>query len=580
MPVIATAGHVDHGKSTLVRRLTGTDPDRWEEEHRRGLTIDLGFAEMQLPSGGRVGFIDVPGHARFVKNMLAGVGSVQACLLVVDANEGWKPQSEEHLRILELVGVRNGLIALSKAAAVEADLLGMVHLDVTEAVAGTFLAGAPIIAVDALSGRGIPQLEAAIDRLVLDLEHPADLCRPRLWIDRSFSISGAGAVVTGTLAGGALAVADGVSIVTSKHVLTSRIRGLQSFGRSVDIAQAGSRVAVNLAGLHYRDVRRGDALVTPNQWHLTRRVDASLTVLTSSERPVTGRAAVAVHIGSNALAVRVQILGASGTEPGSVGFVRLFLPRALPLLPGDRYILRDLGRGQTIGGGEILDIDPQSRGSARHPDRSVDRVLRERGWMTVDDLERLTGERRPVTLGRWVTDAAWEETARARLDLRIEAAGEEGLDLSNITEQERALLDELVDVQVGHGRVRRVDAAGLAASLAQPFLDALDASPFTPPPTSEFDLSPTVLRDLKQQGRIVERDGIVFSSHAVHQAALIVARLLADQPSGISVSEIRVAMGSTRKWTLPLVALLDTTGATRRRDELRIAGPRLPSLED
>src|ERR1051325_3420005 len=225
MHVVATAGHVDHGKSTLVQALTGIDPDRFAEEKARGLTIDLGFAWMMLPSGRELAFVDVPGHVRFIKNMLAGVGAVDACLFVVAAPEGWKPQSEEHLRILDLLGVSRGIVALTKAAVVDDEWRELARLEVADAVAGTFLADAPIVAVDAPAGHGLDELRAAPDELVATTPTAPDRGRPRLWVDRSFAAKGAGTVVTGTLAGGVLRIDDELELPAGQRV---RVRALQS----------------------------------------------------------------------------------------------------------------------------------------------------------------------------------------------------------------------------------------------------------------------------------------------------------------------------------------------------------------
>ncbi|MBV8690083.1 MAG: selenocysteine-specific translation elongation factor, partial [Actinobacteria bacterium] len=231
MHVVATAGHVDHGKSTLVLALTGMDPDRFEEEKRRGLTIDLGFAWATLPSGRELAFVDVPGHVRFIKNMLAGVGAVDACLFVIAATEGWKPQSEEHLRILELLGIEHGLVALTKVALVEDEWLDMVHTEIAERLAGTFLAGAEVVDVDAPSGRGVDDLRAALDRMLAGTPTAADRDRSRLWIDRTFAAKGSGTVITGTLAGGSIAVDD--ELVLEPGGAPVRVRGLQNHQRAV-----------------------------------------------------------------------------------------------------------------------------------------------------------------------------------------------------------------------------------------------------------------------------------------------------------------------------------------------------------
>src|SRR3954471_18197279 len=340
MHVIATAGHVDHGKSTLVEALTGTDPDRLAEEKGRGVTIDLGFAGGALASGRRYAFIDVPGHVRFLKNMLAGVGAVDACLFVVAASEAWKPQSEEHLRILELLGITHGVIALTKVGVVDDDHAELARLDVLDHVEGTFLDGAEIIAVDAPTGVGLGQLRLALDRLLTDTPAAADRDRPRLWIDRSVAASGAGTVVTGTLTGGPLAVGDEVEVRDRQL----RVRSLQSLGQAHERLGPGNRTAVNLVGVHHHDVARGDALVRPGQWHHTRTIDASLRVLDALDHEVSRRGAYVAYIGSGEHPVRLRILGPDAISPGAHGLVRLHLPTALPLMPGDHFVLRESGR--------------------------------------------------------------------------------------------------------------------------------------------------------------------------------------------------------------------------------------------
>ena len=296
MRVVATAGHVDHGKSSLVLALTGTDPDRFEEEKRRGLTIDLGFAHTSLPSGSGVSFVDVPGHVRFLRNMLAGVGGVDGCLFVVAATEGWKPQSEEHLRILELLGLRHGVIAMTKRGLVDDEWAEIAMLEIADHVGGTFLDGAPIVAVDSVDGFGLNELRAALDELVAGTPESADRGRPRLWIDRVFAAKGAGTVVTGTLTGGRLHQDEPVVIEPGAH--EARIRSIQSLGSTVDEIGAGNRVALNLNGVGHDEIGRGDAVVTPGRWRTTDRFDASLDVLPALDHEVSRRGAYAAYIGS------------------------------------------------------------------------------------------------------------------------------------------------------------------------------------------------------------------------------------------------------------------------------------------
>lgn len=569
MRVVATAGHVDHGKSTLVRVLTGVDPDRWDEEKRRGLTIDLGFAATTLPSGAELAFVDVPGHVRFLRNMLAGVGSVRACLFVVAATEGWKPQSEEHLRILEVLGVRHGVVALTKVDAVDDDRRVLAGLDVADRLRGSFLEAAPVVEVGAPSGVGVDDLRAELDRLLERVGPPDDLDRPRLWVDRSFSRRGAGTVVTGTLSGGRLAVDDRLAVEPGGHEV--RVRTLHAFGRAVEEARPDSRTAVNLAGVDHRGVGRGDALVRPGQWHAASRVDASLTVLRSLDHDVSARGAYLAYLGSGEHAVRVRLLGVRSLRPGSTGAVRLHLPTALPLLPGDRYVLREAGRDETIGGGEVLDVDPVRPAAHARPDRSVERVVAERGFVAVDELERLTGVRREPDVGRWVAAPPALQDARQRLAAAVEGAAPLGLDLAALDERDRALLATLDGVDVRDGRVVPVGADDPLG--AHPFVEQVRRSLFAPPPPDGVD--PAVVRALLRRGELVERDGVVFAAEAVPAAADVVARLLAEYPDGVTVSHARDALGITRKHALPLLGLLDAAGLTRRRGDLRVAGPRL-----
>ena len=582
MRVVATAGHVDHGKSTLVHTLTGTDPDRLAEEKARGLTIDLGFAHTTLPSGAEVAFVDVPGHVRFLRNMLAGVGAVDACLFVVAATEGWKPQSEEHLRILELLGIRHGAVALTKAALVDDDWLQLARMELDDHLAGTFLAGAEVVAVDAPTGRGIDGengLRAALDRLVAATPEAVDRSRARLWIDRSFAAKGSGTVVTGTLTGGALAVDDEVSIVPGG--LTARVRALQSHGSDASSATPGRRLAVNLAGagIHHGAVERGQAVVHPGRWHLTARFDASLTVLSSLGHKVSRRGAHVAYLGSGEHPVRLRVLGPDAITPGETGLVRLHLPVALPLLPGDRFVLRESGRSETVGGGEVLDVAPIRPASKAAPDRRVERLVAERGWVLLGDLRRITADdgidvRIADVGGRWVVDPVVLAATKARI---MDALP---MDIAALDERDRMVMSDLAergDVVIAEGRARHPDATDPMAALARtPWLVELRAAPFSPPSATEAGVDRGLVRDLVRHGFVVERDGFHYSAEAVTAAVAILAGLLEQHPDGITVGDVRDALGTTRKHVIPLLAHLDAGGVTRRRGDLRIAGPRLP----
>ncbi len=568
---VSTAGHVDHGKSTLVEALTGVDPDRFAEEKARGLTIDLGFGSAQLPSGRSVSIIDVPGHERFIRNMLAGVGAVDACLFVVAANEGWMPQSEEHLRILELLGVSHGLIALTKVGLCEAEIAELARMEVEERVEDTFLSGAPIVETDVVDGLGLDELRAGLDDLVDRTPAAVDHRRPRLWVDRAFAARGAGTVVTGTLGGGQIRVDDELDLRPKGAAV--RVRALQSHHSQRTKIGPGNRVAVNLSGVGHQDVARGDVLVRAKQWHLTNRVDASLTVLSTLDHEVSRRGAHAIYVGACELPVRMRILGLEALSPGETGLVRLHLPHRLPLLPGDRFVLRESGRAETIGGGTVLDVDPVLPASRAKPDLSIDRVIAERGWVKADRLVLLTGQPREPDVGGWVVSPDVLEQSRTRLREAVDAAGPLGLDVAGLDERDRAVLELLDDVMTEGGRVRPVGQSDPFEN--HRYTAALEAAPFTPPEPEAAGVNRSEVRELVKRGLIVDQDGVFFAARAMEAAQSVLAEMLAAQPDGVTVAEVRERLETTRKYALPLLAWMDGNGVTRRRGDVRIAGPRL-----
>ena len=570
---ISTAGHVDHGKSTLVEALTGVDPDRFAEEKARGLTIDLGFGAARLPSGRSVSIIDVPGHERFIRNMLAGVGAVDACLFVVAATEGWMPQSEEHLRILELLGVSHGLIALTKVGLCDPDIAELARLEVEERVEDTFLAGAPVIETDVVDGLGLDNLRSELDDLVDRTPGAADHRRPRLWVDRAFAARGAGTVVTGTLTGGQIRVDDELELLPRGTAI--RVRALQSHHAQRTKIGPGNRVAVNLSGISHQETARGNVLVRAGQWHLTTRFDASLTVLDSLDHEVSRRGAHAVYVGACELPVRMRILGLEALSPGESGLVRVHLPRRLPLLPGDRFVLRESGRAETIGGGTVLDVDPVLPAAKARPDLSVDRVIAERSWVDTDRLVLLTGQRRDPDIGRWAVNPDVLADTETRLREAVDGAGPLGLDVAGLNERERAVLSQLENVAVEGGRARPVGQSDPFEN--HPYTAALEAAPFVPPDPEAVGVGRREVRELVKRGLVVDQDGVFFATSALDAARSVLAEMLAAQPDGVTVAEVRERLGTTRKYALPLLAWLDGNGVTRRRGDVRIAGPRLPS---
>src|SRR5713101_7379721 len=372
--VVGTAGHIDHGKSSLVLALTQIDPDRLEEEKRRGMTIDLGFAYMQLPSGRRVGIVDVPGHQRLLKNMLAGVHGMDAVLLVIAADEGPMPQTREHLAIIDLLGIEHGLVVLTKADLVDDAWLGLVREDVTGLLAGTSLQHAPIVAVSSTTGAGLDQLREALDAELAGTAPRPDVGRPRLPVDRSFAMSGFGTVVTGTLVGGALRQGAEVSILPAGRRV--RVRGLQQHNQPVDEARPGSRTAVNLSGLDHSQVRRGDVLALPGTVSASRRLDARLTVLAGAQ-PLRHHQQLLMYHETAEVMIEVALLEGDELREGESGWVQLFATQPVAALDGDRFILRVPSPAATVAGGVIVDAAPR-RHRRRDPALISNLAARER----------------------------------------------------------------------------------------------------------------------------------------------------------------------------------------------------------
>ncbi|MBE0656720.1 MAG: selenocysteine-specific translation elongation factor [Bryobacteraceae bacterium] len=356
--IVGTAGHIDHGKTALVRALTGIETDRLEEERRRGISIDLGFAHMEAGAV-RFGFVDVPGHERFVRNMLAGAGGIDMVVLVIGADESIKPQTREHFDICRLLGVRHGLIALTKSDLVDPDIVELVRLEAAEFVEGSFLEGAPVIAVSSKTGEGLDGLRSEMTNVAARVEPRKVEGGFRLPIDRSFVLKGFGTVVTGTLWSGRLRVEDEVEVYPSGRRL--RVRGLHVHGGAVEVAEAGQRVAVNLAGVEAEELGRGMTLAPVGWFSSTTVVDSRFDLL-GSAHPMKHRAPVHFHAGTSETEAEVRLLdGREAMEPGTTGHLRLMLKEPLLLLPGDRFIARMFSPVVTIGGGEILDNRPPLR---------------------------------------------------------------------------------------------------------------------------------------------------------------------------------------------------------------------------
>lgn len=471
MHVIATAGHIDHGKSTLIRTLTGIDPDRLQEEKARGMTIDLGFAWITLPSGRTAGIVDVPGHQRFVKNMLAGVSGVDGVLFVVAATESWMPQSQEHLDILELLGVRRGIVVLTKADLVDDEWLEMVRDDVQQRLAGSCLEGAPMVAVSTVTGQGLDELLRHMDEMLASAPAPRDIGRPRLWIDRVFTIRGAGTVVTGTLVEGPLVVDQEVEILP--RGLRARVRGIQTHRQQVSRAEPGSRVALNLSGVEREQMDRGDVVALSGFLRPSSRLRACVRLLPHAARELPRATQVMLHIGTAERMAGVRLLEKSQLEPGQEGLVDLLLDQPVAVSIKDLFVIREPGLHATLGGGSVLDPHPpplprRRRGSrtgvSPEGDPAAERTKARRGrwvhagpaWPLPAALEPLA----PVSRRERLLALAWER-ARCPRDRLPELALQERWVLAvdqlrremPLAEEE---LDRLLDQAVQEGRVFRL----------------------------------------------------------------------------------------------------------------------------
>ena len=605
--VVGTAGHIDHGKSTLITALSGIDPDRLAEEKRRGMTIDLGFAHMALPSGREIGIVDVPGHARFMRNMLAGAHGLDAVLLVVAADEGVMPQTREHLEIVDLLEVRHGLVVLTKVDLVDGEWLELVKGEVAAALRETSLQAAPMHAVSAVTGDGLPELVAALDGLLEQSEPRPDAGRPRLPIDRVFTMSGFGTVVTGTLVDGSISVGDEMEVVPGVRAV--RIRGLQRHNEKVETVGPGNRVAANLSGVEKSDLARGDVLARPHALQPVRRIDAKLRVLASASQPVRHGMELLLHTGTAEVGSRVIVLAGDEIAPGAEGWVQLYLDRPIAAAAHDRFVLRVPSPSMTVAGGSFVDVAPRKH--PRHDSavrdslarRAAGNVLQEelgkypRGVTVTallkatvapnSDIDKLHARR----LGEWIfSDDAWRSIAsraaheleayHSAFPLRPGMAREElrsrlGVPATSFPSVVQGLIED--------GRV--IERNGLLAAPehrvalessgpATDLVRLLQSQPFAPPSLPEAmqqtGAGDELVRALAQRGDIVRvSDDIAFSKEAYESAVGMVKEIIAANGS-VTVAQLRDRMGASRRPVLALLEHLDAQRVTRRVGDSRV----------
>ena len=617
--IVGTAGHIDHGKTALVKALTGIDADRLEEEKRRGITIDLGFAHLQLTPELRLGFVDVPGHERFVKNMLAGVGGIDLVLFVIAADESIKPQTREHFDICRLLGIRRGVIVLTKADLVDREVTGLVRLEAEELTQGSFLQGAPVVPVSSVTGAGLGELRQELARMAAEVPEKNTAGHFRLPIDRVFSVKGFGTVVTGTLVSGAVAKEQEVEVYPGGRRL--RVRGVEVHGSPAEKALAGQRTAVNLVDIEPGELARGDVLSEPGRFRAVKRIDCLLDLLASA-KPLKNRAPVHFHSGTAEIEAEARLLGGAATlKPGSSAYVQIILREGALLLPGDRFIIRSFSPVVTIGGGVVLDNGERQYRAAddaagrlevlRRPDFATRLALlvKEAAFgLGIDEIVARTGMREreiveaAVRAGvvevagpqKWYVDSAWLERTRKRLiesvrefhsenplapgiakqDLRSrELAASPPLVMDALLAGARELAIEGETVRLrAHRVVLRDEEEQARAAIEQAFERAGLAVPTVPEVLAQSGVEPARARSLLQI-LLREKQLLRVSQDLVfhHSAIQKLRRMMTDRKSTrFNVAAFKEWTGVSRKYAIPLLEYLDREHVTRREGEQRL----------
>jgi selenocysteine-specific elongation factor len=625
--IVGTAGHIDHGKSTLVEALTGTNPDRLEEEKRRGITIDLGFAFLDLGDV-RFGFVDVPGHEKFVRNMLAGVGGIDVVILVIAADESIKPQTREHVDICRLLGIPRGIVTITKSDLVDPDVLGLVRLEVEEFVRGSFLECAPVVPVSATTGAGLDVLRNELLRVAETVPAKDAAQHFRLPIDRAFSMKGFGTVVTGTLVSGSLQAEDDAELYPLRKPV--RVRGLHSGGRAVLRANAGQRTAVNLAGIEREEIQRGMVLGPPSVFEPTKRLDARITLLASA-RPLKNRARVHFHQGTAEAIADVVLIAANELAPGQSALAQLRLDQPALVLPGDRFILRQFSPVVTIGGGTALDVhaprhkrvDPSvapfletvERGTreeiltafaeAAPQGLSLSQVTARTGWSEAEvqkTAKNLVAAKRLRVIGEqpfMIASAKLVATYAANLRTALEnfhqanplSPGIPKQDLrgragKNRAEIFTAALDDLVKTGVVTVSGDLVQRAGREIALSAEEAKAKELI------EKEFERAgltvpsfATVLEKLPVESKRAQKilqillrekvlikvtDELIFHRAAVAQLRELLAKYHKERGNKLPIPVFKELTGITRKYAIPLLEYLDRERVTRRVGDERV----------
>ena len=625
--IVGTAGHIDHGKTALVKALTGIDADRLEEEKRRGITIDLGFAHMELPGPGaemlRLGFVDVPGHERFVRNMLAGVGGIDVVLLVIAADESIKPQTREHLDILQLLGLQRGITVLTKSDAVDRDTLDVVRLEVEEFLRETFLGGpsSSIVAVSSLTGEGLDELKQALIHAVGVVSARDAQALARLPIDRVFTMKGFGTVVTGTLVGGTIRKEEELEAFPSGRRV--RVRGVQVHGKPADAAVAGERTALNLAGASTEDLSRGMTLAPPATFVTARRIDVKLRLLPSAPRPLKDRARLHFHAHTMETVAQLVLYNAKQIVPGDEGFAQLRLPEAALLLPGDRFIMRQFSPVTTIGGGIVLDAAPIPRAAARdtflqtlagadptlilrariarrqHEGISLSRLIAETGWnrnVIEAKLSPAVRDQQVLRIGDRFAETRAIEDLKLHLQRTLEQFHKKnplvgGIGREQLREQLKASAEVFAAVAAALVGEKKLEIAGDLVRLAgrgvamkdeeaeskKIIEDAFAAAGLKVPALREVMAGLKVDKAraqkivtllLRDKTLIKISEELVFHRGALEELRRQMAAYRAKS-SKIDVAQFKEMTGVSRKYAIPLLEYLDRERVTKRVGDAR-----------
>ena len=619
MFVIGTAGHVDHGKSTLVKALTNIDPDRLPEEKEREMTVDLGFAWCTLPSGREISIVDVPGHERFIKNMLAGVGAIDLALLIVAADESVMPQTREHLAILDILQINRGLIVITKSDLVDEELVELVQAEIEDTVKGTCMEGKNVVAVSAYTGEGLDILKQAIDETLNETDVRQDLGRPRLPIDRCFSISGFGTVVTGTLIDGTLTVGQEVELATTGQ--RCRIRGLQSHKSQVDSTDPGVRLAVNLSGVPRQDVTRGEIITVPGWLTATRRIDARLRMVKRAPHSIRHNHGVTFHLFTSETTARVRLLDTDKLEPDTEGWVQILLDESIPVVKGDFFVIRSAE--ETLGGGQI--VEPYPRRRHRRFDANVLEQLMildqgsgedilvsvadQWGPCTLDNLsqrsnlakeeiiDRISALERNdlmIILGDLSSEndavvysaQGWTILASKIRSILQSYHNQYPLRKGAPTQELRSRLDiqqqvylkvlgRLVEDSVIEEKDQYVHLPDHLVVLSpdmeiksESYLKILEKDLYSPPTDQAPD--PELLAAMVEMGKVVKvNESVVFSASAYEQLVESIKNHIVSQGS-ITVADARTMFDTSRKYILPLLEYLDQQRITQRIGDERV----------